>query len=153
MDIQFYHLLSTPLEKALPKLVAMAYAKGMRVCIVAQPSQHAMLDEVLWTYQKDSFLPHGLENEANAAFHPIIIASAPTRINAASLLILTDSSLYNADAEMQGFERVFDMFNGNDSGAVEQARVRWKTYADAQVPLAYIKQRNNGGWDKIKEVK
>jgi DNA polymerase III subunit chi len=148
-DIQFYHLLSTPLEVALPKLVAMAYAKEMRVCIVAEAAQQKMLDDTLWTFQANSFLPHGLAEDAQAIHHPIVIAAAPTQVNDATLLILTDGST----VQNPPYERVFDMFNGNDAGAVQAARVRWKQYLDAGIDLTYIKQRADGGWDKMKETK
>jgi DNA polymerase III subunit chi len=151
LNIQFYHLLSTPLETALPKLVHTAYQKGMRVCIVAEPSLHPLLDDALWTFRKDSFLPHGTE-DADAALHPILLASAPTRINDASVLMLTNGHHVAAEAT-EGFERVFDLFNGHDEGAVEAARQRWATYLSEGYALKYIKQRPDSGWDTLKETK
>ncbi len=149
-DIQFYHLLSTPLEVALPKLVATAYERGMRVCIVAEKAYQSILDDALWTFQKGGFLPHGREDEEHAAEQPVLIAGSPTRVNDANLLILTDGSAWRKESD-NDYERVFDIFNGNDTGAVEKARSRWKTYAEANIALTYIKQRDNGGWDKVKE--
>jgi DNA polymerase III subunit chi len=149
-DIQFYHLLSSPLEVALPKLASMAYQRGMRVCIVAQPAVQVLLDDVLWTYDKNSFLPHGTE-DANAANHPIVLTSAPTRINAANLLMITHG-LHVTPEVSALFERVFDIFNGHDGGAVEAARQRWAAYLREGYALKYIKQRPDGGWDTLKET-
>ncbi len=148
MHIQFYHLLSTPLEVALPKLAATAYERDIRVCIAAEPAMIPVLDKALWTYHPNSFLPHGTE-DANEAEHPILIAEAPSTVNHATLLIITNG--ITVDVKDTAYERVFDMFNGHDEGAVQAARERWKAYQAAEVPLTYIKQRDNGGWDTLKE--
>ncbi len=150
MDIQFYHLLTTPLEVALPKLAAIAYERGLRVCIVAEADMHTMLDTALWTYQPNSFLPHGVM-DAQAADHPILITDAPSVVNGATLLIITNGMVVS-ETEQSAYERIFDVFNGNDTGALEQARGQWKTYLDAGLPLAYVKQRPDGGWEKLKEA-
>jgi DNA polymerase III subunit chi len=149
MDIQFYHLLTTPLEVALPKLASKAYERGIRVCIVAEEAMCATLDAALWTYQPNSFLPHGVE-DAHAADHPILLAASPSQANDATLLMVTNGLA--VPPEVTPYDRVFDIFNGNDDGAVAAARTRWKTYLDTGTPLTYIKQRANGGWETLQEA-
>ena len=150
MDIQFYHLLTTPLEVALPKLAAIAYERGLRACIVAEVEMHTVLDAALWTYQPNSFLPHGVMDE-QAVDHPILITDAPSVVNGAKLLIITNGMVIS-ETEQSSYERIFDVFNGNHTGALMQARERWKTYLDAGIPLAYVKQRTDGSWEKLKEA-
>jgi DNA polymerase-3 subunit chi len=111
-----------------------------------------LLDDALWTFDKNSFLPHGKEGAAtDAARQPILLANAPTRINEASLLMLTNGHTVTAE-EGAAFERVFDIFNGHDGGAVQAARQRWATYQAEGYALKYIKQRPNGGWETLKET-
>ena len=48
---------------------------------------------------------------------------------------------------MQEFDRVFDLFDGNDAAAVQAARERWKTAKAAGHKLAY-QQQGARGWEK-----
>ncbi len=148
MDIQFYHLLSTPLEVALPKLEAMAYGKEMRTNIVADAGMLGLLDKALWTYNPNDFLPHGVEGEKDEE-QSILLSQAPSKANQASLLMITNGLKLGGD---DGYARVFDIFNGNDDVATQQARERWSAYKEKGYGLTYIKQRDNGGWDKVMEV-
>ena len=48
----------------------------------------------------------------------------------------------------EAFERIIDMFDGNDAVAVEKARARWKNYKDGGHDISYMKQTAGGGWEK-----
>src|SRR5215470_1536790 len=59
-EVGFYHLRSTSLERALPRLLERALAEGHRVVVMAgSPERVQHLDDLLWTYSDESFLPHG----------------------------------------------------------------------------------------------
>jgi DNA polymerase-3 subunit chi len=45
------------------------------------------------------------------------------------------------------YDRVFDLFDGNNSEAVAAARVRWKAAKDAGHSLAYW-QQTESSWQK-----
>lgn len=145
MQIQFYHLLTTPLEAALPKLAAKAYGQGYRLCITGEEPVLDVLDQALWTYDPASFLPHGREDE-HAAQHPILLTTHPVAVNGAELLIITHG--LEIDPKDTPFQRVLDMFDGHDQQVVDAARRRWSRYREAGAALSYIKQRPDGGWDK-----
>ena len=44
------------------------------------------------------------------------------------------------------YERCFELFDGNDSQAVDAARGRWQAYKDAGHALTYWQQTVRGGW-------
>ena len=148
MNIQFYHLLTTPLEVALPKLAQTAYERKMRCCIVAGADMLGELDKALWTYNPNNFLPHG-RDDANAQHHPILLSDAPSTANDASLLMITNGLEVT---KPMPYERIFDIFNGNDDSATTAARARWSAYKEQGYGLTYIKQQENGGWEKVMEV-
>jgi len=71
-EIGFYHLLTTPLERALPRLLERASGQGHRIVIrAASPERVEHLDALLWTYEDASFLPHGSGRDGNPAAQPI----------------------------------------------------------------------------------
>src|SRR5579862_3253784 len=74
-EIRFYHLERRKIEDALPSLLEEAQAGGVKV-VVQAPSRGLIeaIDERLWTYSDDSFLPHGPAWEAGAEDQPIVLA-------------------------------------------------------------------------------
>ena len=145
--IQFYHLLTTPLEQALPKLMERALASDMRVVVKAPEARIAELNRALWAADAESFLPHGSAKDANPERQPIYLTDKDENPNDAALLVIADGS----DAPQEGYDRVFDVFDGAKEEEVAAARTRWKTYLDAGSPLKYIRQKDDGGWEILKE--
>src|SRR5436305_4584037 len=87
-EIGFYHLLSMPLERALPRLLERARAQGHRVVIRAASSERVEhLNALLWTYDDTSFLPHGSARDGNPASQPIWLRDHAENPDEASMLI------------------------------------------------------------------
>ena len=59
--------------------------------------------------------------------------------------IQTDGATSDRVAE---YERCFELFDGNDSQAVDAARGRWQAYKDAGHALTYWQQTVRGGWEE-----
>jgi DNA polymerase-3 subunit chi len=141
-QIGFYHLLNTPLEAALPRLLSKAVEQGMRALVMAaSPARVKALDGALWVYDQGSFLPHGTAKEGRAEAQPIYLTATEENPNGASLLVLTDGL---APSFIDGFERCLDLFDGKDQQAVAAARARWKRLADAGHDL-YLLAANRPG--------
>ncbi len=145
--VDFYHLLTSPLETALPGLLEKALERDLRAVVKTVSRERAShLDSALWTHRKESFLPHGCVGHArNAEHQPVWIADTDDNPNGARLLVLVD----RADcADVDAFERVVDMFDGHDGEAVAEARRRWKARRDAGHVLTYWQQTPRGTWEK-----
>ena len=146
-EIQFYHLMSTPLERALPKLLEKALAGGHRALVLAANEDTAeMLNNALWTYDPNSFLPHGTKKDGYVEQQPIYITHQVEAPNSPDLLVVTDGSAIDDLGELK---KVLDIFDGADEQAVAAARKRWAAYKDAGHPLKYIRQTATGGWEQV----
>ena len=144
-EIGFYHLLSTPLGRALPRLLERAVGQGHHVVVRAGSAERVEhLTALLWTYDEAGFLPHGSGRDGNAAAQPIWLTHEEENPNAASILFLVDG--VGAD-DLSGFVRCIDMFDGNDLDAVEAARGRWRAAGAAGHTLTYWQQTEKG-WEK-----
>lgn len=142
-SIQFYHLTTTPLERALPKLLERAISGGYRVLLAVESDERGeQLNQLLWTYDPGSFLPHGSDKEAQPEQQPILISTSTNPVNSSNLLMVTDGRC----VKYSGFERILDVFDGNDGVATTSARVRWKEYKDIGHELTYFSQNEQGGW-------
>lgn len=145
-EIGFYHLTTSPLERALPKLLEKVLERGFRVLIMAgNDEQVDQLNELLWTYDPDSFLPHGSLRDGNEALQPILLSAEDSNPNDANVLVVLNGQ---QPTSLSSYERVIDMFNGNHEASVQSARSRWKQQKDAGHLLTYWKQDENGGWIK-----
>ena len=101
------------------------------------------LNGILWTFDPDSFLPHGSARDGNAAAQPIWLAEDDDNPNGATVLVLVDGV---ASGRLDAFERCLDMFDGNDPDAVAAARQRWSEAKAAGHALTYWQQTESGGW-------
>ena len=145
-DIAFYHLTKFSLEQALPKLLEKTLQVGKRAHVqVANDDRAENLVEALWTYQADSWLPHGAKKDGNPEKQPIWITPLNDNENQASFLFLTDGA---DNPQIADFERCFVVFDGRSDMAVQKARSQWKDYKDAGHDLTYWQQTDTGGWEK-----
>jgi DNA polymerase III subunit chi len=144
-EIGFYQLLSTPLERALPKILERGRALGYPIVVRAGSAERvAQLDSVLWTYEEASFLPHGTVRDGNAAAQPIWLTERDDNPNQATMLVLIDGL---EAVDLSTFVRCADIFDGSDESAVEAARGRWRRAREAGHNLTYWQQTATG-WER-----
>jgi DNA polymerase-3 subunit chi len=144
-EIGFYHLSTTPLERALPRLLERAVAQGHRILVRAASAERVEhLNALLWNYDEASFLPHGSARDGNAAAQPIYLTDGPDNPNGASMLVLVDGV---DDADLAAFARCADLFDGGDPAAVAAARGRWRRAREAGHTLTYW-QQTRSGWTR-----
>jgi DNA polymerase-3 subunit chi len=145
-EIGFYHLTRTTTEATLPPLLGRTLAAGQRALILCGSAERlASLDTALWQCQNPDWLPHGWAATGHAPHQPIWLtledAEAP---NGARFLFLIDGM---QTARLDSFDRVFDLFDGNDDEAVTAARQRWVAAKAAGHQLSYW-QQGPQGWER-----
>ncbi len=149
-EIRFYHLLRTPLERALPQLLERVMQRGWRAVVMARSTERVeSLNGLLWTYNRDGFLPHGSAADGNAERQPVWLTEADENPNRANVLFLTDGAESSA---MAGYDLCCELFDGNDDAIVATARDRWRGYLDAGYHLTYWQQTERGAWEKKAEA-
>jgi len=140
----FYHLQRTTLERAVGPLLEKCLERNWRVLAVSpDATRRAALDEALWTYDDQSFLPHG-QAEAEGldpADQPILISSAIENGNEASVALLMDGVDLPVDA---AFERCMVMFDDGDGATRQKAREQFKAAKDAGLTARYFQQSGRG---------
>lgn len=145
-EIWFYHLERSTLDQVLPGLLEKTLQRGWRA-LVRGAVAHRLdgIDEHLWTYRDDSFLPHGQASEPHAARQPILLSESDENLNGAQALFIVDETELGAT---EGYERCFIIFDGRNEQALQHARERWRTLKAANANLAYWKQTDEGRWEK-----
>jgi DNA polymerase III subunit chi len=140
LRIDFYHLTQVPLERALPSIAERVVSGGERLAIVAEDEALlGQLDEALWTYKADSFLPHG-----RAGDQPILLCAPEAADVAYGNIALVDGVWRDLAL---GFTRAFYFFG---EGNVEAARAAWRGLAEQDgVERHYWKQDDAGKWGEL----
>jgi DNA polymerase-3 subunit chi len=148
-DIGFYHLITSPLERALPRLLEKVL-EGRKRAVVLCATQERLdfLNSTLWTLGKGSFIPHGTSQEGFAEDHPIWLTLQDENPNGAQFLIQLEGA---ESPSLATYERCLDLFDGADELAVKAARTRWKRYKNEGHNITYWMQTASGGWEKGKK--
>ena len=138
MIVDFYHLGTSPLERVLPTIAEKVLASREMLLVVAEEALLPPLDEQLWTYGRDSFLPHGT---ARPEKQPILLSAEPVAANGATNVALADGRWRE---EALGFARTFYLF---DNGQLDDARGAWRVLkSNVEAECRYWKQDERGKW-------
>jgi DNA polymerase-3 subunit chi len=152
MEIWFYHLMDTPLERVLPNLIERAIERQWHCIVQATSAERlSVIDELLWTYADESFIPHGTALEGDAEHQPVYLTCGSENPNAAAVrFFLERAQIEPALAGGQGYSyrRCLLVFDGNDAEQLADARRQWATLKAGGHELAYYQQGEDGRWQQ-----
>ncbi|MDI2090616.1 DNA polymerase III subunit chi [Commensalibacter oyaizuii] len=148
-SVGFYHLTKTDLQQALPLLLIRTMQANERGLVLCKDDQQVQgLTEALWRVSQPIWLPHGCHTSDNQddfpQWQPIWLTVFEENLNQAAFLFLVGGQ---SEVNLTAFKRVFDLFDGNDPDAVQQARQRWRLLKQNGHDLTYWKQTDKG-WGK-----
>ena len=107
------------------KVTEKAWRKGMSVYVCAASEDEAKrMDELLWTFREDSFIPHLLASEAGAGDEPVVIGCEAGAANGRQVLVNVGAGL---PTELPQVERIAEVVS-NDEQARHAARDRYGVY-------------------------
>ncbi|TQV86463.1 DNA polymerase III subunit chi [Aliikangiella coralliicola] len=138
-QVEFYSVNSeehqTP-YKHLCEVIKRAYRKGQKVFVHANNRNQAeKIDELLWTQDKKSFLPHQLANEDPDTIPPIEIGFGQEPSVQPDVLI---NLAEQVPLFFSQFHWVFEYAYG-DEESKEKARQRFRFYRERGYPLNHRK--------------
>src|SRR3954469_21275581 len=139
----FYHLERRGLEDILPGLVEKSLERGWRAVIRTDSSERSdALDNLLWTYDEQSFLAHAQSGDGDAARQPVLITVEDENPNGAKILFCVGGS-QPADwsgAKLSNLARIVLLFDGRDSAMLGAARAAWKAATASGHDVTYWKE-------------
>jgi DNA polymerase III subunit chi len=146
MEVLFYHLQGQSLEQTLPQLLERTLQRGWRAVVRASSTERLKaLDDHLWTYAEDSFLPHGLAEDAQAQAFPVVLTLSDQRLNEADVAFAVDGASLPIDG---GWARAVLIFDGGDPDALASARQQWRDVKARGLPATYWQQTPEGRWEQ-----
>jgi DNA polymerase-3 subunit chi len=146
MQINFYHLTTNPLATSLPVLMEKVLATGSRAVVLCTSNERiAEVDKYFWSVGGTRFLPHGNENEPFKDQQPIYLTTKEENPNGATLLVNVDGASTDF---FEKFEKIIDIFDGNNADATASARTRYAEAKKAGHTIKYFKQLDDGKWSE-----
>ena len=146
-EVLFYHLTRRSLEQTLPILVARTHERGQRAVIRAGSDERLRaLDDLLWTFDEASFIPHGLAGEPGPEGQPVLLTTGDERPNGAEVLFLVDGAPLPAAWD---YARVVVLFDDADNEGRAIARDQWRQVkALGGHEATYWQQDETGRWTR-----
>lgn len=128
--IDFYILENTASTAALQfvcRLTEKAYKLNNQVYIHTGNQQESeRLDQLMWTFKQNSFIPHCTSNTDSAAESPVVIGHDHEPEENTQVLINLSAQI---PAFFSRFERIVELVAGDETSR-NQARERYKFYRD-----------------------
>ena len=119
-------------DQVVCQLCQKAYdSQQLTLLLTRDPQQSQHLDQKLWTFRDDSFLPHDSE-EAEGLVTPILIHDNPDPGSDRQLLINLSSTVPIYFAQ---FERVIELVTDENR---QQAREHYSFYKERGYPLNHV---------------
>lgn len=115
------------------RLTEKAYLRDLKVVVLSDTAADAeALDELLWTFNERSFVPHAIHREAaGPAPAPVRLTAALETIDGADLLVNLSARLPDGIGRFGRIAEVIDA----DEERRRLGRERFKAYRDLRLPL------------------
>lgn len=112
------------------RLVRKAWRQGLRVMVTGDAALLGRLDQALWLFEQEEFVPHlrlvaGAAPPEHAARTPVWLAEQALPSAEASVLVNLGSGF---ESRFGGFSRVIELVS-TEADDVAAGRLRWRQYA------------------------
>lgn len=142
-----YTFLPASFTKSLPKLIETVWGKDNRILIHSiDQAQLQELDNLLWSYEQLSFLPHVIDGDSLTAETPIVLTTGEINLNNSNILLCLENKLPQ-------FATTFDkvlFINKNEPGRHQDDLMGFiDSLKSGGFEVTQHIQGNNGTWQKI----
>jgi len=93
------------------------------------------LDDLLWTYAEQEFLPHVMAEDPNAPHTPVLLTASDEAVLPHNQILINLSA--RTPGNFAQFERLFEIVS-TESGDVAAGRERYRFYQQRGYPLTHI---------------
>ncbi len=124
--VQFHEARGHRWELELCRQVEAALGRGERIYVWADSEAAARsLDELLWTFRDDAFVPHALWQGEASFPDPVAVGWRAGNPNGATLLVLARDA---EPRDLRGFARVLDFAPVDVAPLADAARRRYRAF-------------------------
>jgi DNA polymerase-3 subunit chi len=135
-EVTFVEVTASRMEMRACEIAEHTCAQGDRLQIIAMDEeQAARLDDLLWTYKPDNFVPHGLwKSMDNESAHPVVITTRKEQVPGIASLLTMD---YCPVEMVRQFSTVIHVVVVDNQERLEASRRYWTLLKDAGFSLRH----------------
>jgi DNA polymerase-3 subunit chi len=137
-EVIFVEVTASRMEMRTCEIAERTYAQGISLQIIAaNQEQAARLDELLWSFRPDSFVPHGLyQGDQNEPSQPVAITHVTERVSGIEGLIMMD---YCPVDLVKQFSQAIHLVVVDNPERLEASRRYWTQLKDAGFTMKHQK--------------
>lgn len=142
MELSFYALKNTTVERTLPKLIEKIYNSNLRVHILCKDDEQLrLLDGTLWTFASMAFIPHGSIHDPKEthAEHPVWLSTTLDPVNQPDVFVSLLPISVPEYKKVIYFYDIFDSCSSDFNLLHDQLKEKKPTF---------WQQTDAGGWEK-----
>ncbi|RPD37477.1 DNA polymerase III subunit chi [Candidatus Liberibacter solanacearum] len=122
-------------------LLESEYQNGLRISIQCGSERiRDALNERLWTWKRDSFMPHGIdvgEEEAFASFQPILLTVSSNNANASMVRFFIDQASMHI-GDIDHYKKIIFIIDTDDQESLKWGRANWKNLKSKGYTLTFL---------------
>jgi len=99
-------------------------------------SELGQLDERLWTWKQESFVPHSIQQPDKEAAEPVRLTSDSEQLPSSDIIILNDPIPLE---KLTTYKLIIDFAEVYHAERIEQSRERFRVCRDAGYPVEFLK--------------
>ena len=152
-DIIIYELAKTEPIQAIPALVKKCLENRWRVVIqCASEEMRDDLNSSLWTFEKESFVPHGTESDGFPERQPVFLTHKCENPNGAKVKMMLGMIEVDEIASITDFDRYMIIIDEKDPQIVKARDEFCEKLTKAGHQAKCQNQNSNGEWS-VREIK
>jgi DNA polymerase-3 subunit chi len=135
-EVTFVEVTTSRMEMRACEIAEENYTRGRRVQILAVDQEQAKrLDDLLWTFKPESFIPHGLWLDSpDVPEHPVVITTIKETLAGMDSLLMMG---YNEVDLVSRFSHAVHLVVADNQERLESSRRYWTLLKDAGFSLRH----------------
>ena len=144
-EINFYKITRSSVEKLLPRLLEKIIQEGSMVnFLFKNQNRLEYIDDFLWTYSNESFIPHYVDDSNYINVHPILLSLSENINNNADVFVTIEGYL---PENIEKYKKIIDIIDGKDDQIIKDALVRVEHIKNKGYKVDCWRQEISG-WEK-----
>ena len=139
----FYNSSHRDVVRDIAWLTENIFKKNNRIVIFCTDHETAeVVDDFIWSYRDDSFIPHSIKKHRETSLDPILVTTDLDGGYEHNVLVALNGVLIKEN-DWQRFTKIYYFFDDQDSEEKETARSMWKSFSSLDVNCKYwINEKN-----------
>ena len=127
----------------ISRLIEKLFKEKNRILVCCKDLETVeVIDEFLWAYKEDGFIPHSIDTKERSSIYPILIT---TNINEEfeHNILLALSGVLIKEKDWRKFSKAYYFFDDQENNEKENAREMWKSFSALNIVCKYWVNKEN----------